>query len=116
MWGGGVGNRADRPVRRDPFSRRVRKNGGQIDQPRCLIDGSRLHRGDLMLAQGLADDIEATRQRRIAKAVVGTSRLIGTNGRDQRLLGIDELGLRFGERRRKARYGLAGPMHGSPPR
>jgi hypothetical protein len=39
----------DRPVRRDPFPRRVRKNGGQIDQPRCLVDGSRLYRGDLML-------------------------------------------------------------------
>jgi hypothetical protein len=94
----------------------VRKNGGQIDQPLCLVDGSRLYRGDLMLAQGLADDIEPARQRRVTEALYRTSTVSRSNRRDQRLLRIDELGLRFGERRREARYGWTGPMHGSPPR
>jgi hypothetical protein len=43
-------NRADWPVRGDPFSRRMRQYRCQIDDPRRLIDHRSLHGSDLMLA------------------------------------------------------------------
>ena len=39
--------------------------GGQIDHPSGLVDGGGLHRGDLMLPQRLAHDVEPAGERRI---------------------------------------------------
>jgi hypothetical protein len=43
------------------------RNGAEPDNARGVIDRSGLHRRDLMLAQGLAHNVEATLERRIAK-------------------------------------------------
>ena len=58
MRGGGLGDGADRPVRGDPFPGGMGQHGGQIDDAGGLIDGGSLYRRDLMLAQGLAHDLE----------------------------------------------------------
>src|SRR6266851_3258413 len=50
--GRGVGEPADRPIRRDPFSRGVGEHRGQADGAARGVDGSRLNRGDLLLAKG----------------------------------------------------------------
>ena len=47
----------------------MRQDRGEIDDPGALVDRGRLYRGALMLAQDLADDIEPTRQRRVAKGL-----------------------------------------------
>ena len=89
----GFGNRADRPVRSDPFARGMREHGCQIDDPGCLVDRSGLHGGDLILAQSLAHDLEPAGKRRIAElpcAALTASRL---NRTDQRLLRIREFDL-----------------------
>ena len=65
--GGCLGDGADRPVRGDPFPRGMRQHGGQVDDARALVDRGGLHGGDLMLAQGLAHDVETARQRGIAE-------------------------------------------------
>jgi len=64
MWG--LADRADRPIRGNPFSRGVGQDGRQIDRASGLVDGGRLHGSDLMLPQGLAHDVEPARQRGIA--------------------------------------------------
>jgi len=46
---GRVGNRADRPIRGDPLPWGVCQDRGQIDCAGDLIDGGRLHRGDLVI-------------------------------------------------------------------
>jgi hypothetical protein len=43
---------------------------GEIDQAGRLVDGGRLHRGNLVLAKNLAHNIETARQRRITKGLV----------------------------------------------
>src|SRR6266566_7005984 len=63
----GLGYRADRPIRGDPFSRGMGKHRRQIDDADRLIDRGSLHRGDLMLAQSLAHDLKPTRKRRISE-------------------------------------------------
>src|SRR5262249_17349791 len=55
----GLGDGADRPVRSDPFSRRMRKHGRQVDYPARLVDRGGLHGRDLMLTKRLAHDVEA---------------------------------------------------------
>src|SRR5271169_3843212 len=59
--GGRVGDSADRPIRGDPLSRRMGQYGRQVDGAGSLIDGSRLHGCDFVLAQGLANNVEAAR-------------------------------------------------------
>ena len=54
---GGFGDWADRPVQRDPLAGGVRRKGGQPDMASVLVDSSGLDRGDLVLAQALAEDI-----------------------------------------------------------
>ena len=49
------------------FPRSMRQHGRQIDDACAVVDRRGLHGGDLMLAQGLAHDVEPARQWRIAK-------------------------------------------------
>ena len=78
MRGRGLADGADRPVRGNPFPGRMRQHGRQIDDARGLIDRGGLHRRDLMLAQGLAHDVEAARQRRIAEGLLGLAAAIAS--------------------------------------
>ena len=50
VWRRRLGNWTNRPVRGDPFSRRMRKHSCEIDDPRRLIDCCSLYGRDLMLA------------------------------------------------------------------
>ena len=63
----GLGNRANRPVRGDPFARGMREHGRQIHDTGRLINRGRLHRGDLMLTEGLAYDLKTTGKRRVTE-------------------------------------------------
>ncbi len=48
---------ADRPIGRDPLSRRVGENRGQADGAGRGIDGGGLDGRDLLLAQGLTNNV-----------------------------------------------------------
>ena len=61
MRGRGLTDRAYRPIRGDPFSRGMGQHGRQIDRASGLVDGGHLHGSDLMLAQGLAYNVETAR-------------------------------------------------------
>ncbi len=65
--------------------------------PAALVDRGGLNRGDLMLAQGLAHDLKPAGERahsgRFARPRAGSA----TDGGDQRLFRVGELGLRLGE-------------------
>src|SRR6266567_8160453 len=54
-----VADRAYRPIRGDPFARGVGEYGSQRDRAGRLVDRRGLQDGDLVLAQGLAHDVEA---------------------------------------------------------
>ena len=71
---------------------------GEADETRLFVDRGRLHRRDLVAAERLAHDVEAARQRRVAKRLIMIARMGGANGGDERLLWIGELRLRLGER------------------
>ena len=58
VWGRGLADRANRPVRGDPLARRMRQNRGEVDDAAGLVDRGCLHNGDLMLAEDLADAVE----------------------------------------------------------
>ena len=58
---GDLRKRAYRPIGCDPFPRRMGEQCRQIQHSGGLIDCRGLNDGDLMLAEGFADDIEATR-------------------------------------------------------
>jgi hypothetical protein len=49
------------------------KHSGQIDDAGRLVDRSGLYRGDLMLPQRLAHDVEPARQRGIAEGALALS-------------------------------------------
>ena len=70
----GVADRANRPIRRQPFTGSVGEHGRQSYQASVLIDLGRLHSRDLMPAQALAHDFKTARQRRIAERPVGFPR------------------------------------------
>src|SRR5262249_31123193 len=74
-----------------------------------------LHRCDLMLAERLAHDVEAARQRCIAKGAFPFSRPRDSNRGGERLFGGDELGLGLSQGRGKSPDRLTGSLHGSPP-
>ena len=88
---------------------------GEADEPRLLVDRRRLNGRDLVPAERLAHDVEAARERRVAKGLIVLARIGRANGGDQRLLRIGELGLRLGERGGDRPDGLTGPLHGFPP-
>ena len=112
---GSFGYGTDRPIRCDPFAGGVRKRGGQIDHSGRMVDGGRLHGRNLMLAERLAHDVEATRERRIAEAALPLPYPAGPDRGRQRLFRVDELGLGLGQGRGEGRDRFTGSGHGSPP-
>src|SRR5580658_2209702 len=76
---GGFGDGTDRPVRGDPFARRMRQRGGETDEPRGLIYGGGLDRCDLMLTESFAHNVETARERRIAEASLRPSATPGAD-------------------------------------
>ena len=91
------------------------ERGGEADEPRLLVDRGGLNRCDLVAAERLAHDVEAARQRRVAKGLILIARIGRANGGDQRLLRIGEFGLRLGQRRGDRPDRFTGPLHGCPP-
>jgi hypothetical protein len=94
-WGFAVSARGQTGQSDVIYSQEERR--GQIDHASGLIDGGRLYRGDLVLAERLAHDIEATGKRRIAKAAPALPCAAGPDRQRQGLFRIDELGLRPGQ-------------------
>ena len=92
-----LGDRTDRPVRGNPFARGVRKHGGQIDDACGLVDRGGLDRGDLVLPQRLAHDVEAARQGRIAEAAIPLPWPPAADRGGQRFFRVDEFGLGLGQ-------------------
>jgi hypothetical protein len=92
-----VAHRAHRPFRGDPFARRMGEHGGEGDQTGRLVDGRSLENSDLMLAESLADDLEAARKRGVAETALRGPCPVGPNNRGQRLFRVAQLGLRLGE-------------------
>jgi hypothetical protein len=74
---------ANRPIGGDPLARAMRQHCRQIDDPGGLIDGGGLHHRDFMLAQGIAHDVEASRQRRIAEYTLSFVGIIGADRSDE---------------------------------
>ena len=81
----------------------MREHGRKSDETRLGVNRSRLDRCDFMLAQGLAHDLKPARKRGIAEGAGFLARERGVDGRGQRLLGVLQLALRFGESRRNRR-------------
>jgi hypothetical protein len=54
-----IAERADWPVRRDPFAGGVGKDGRKPDHTGLLIDNRRLHNGQFVFAKGLSNNLEA---------------------------------------------------------
>src|SRR6266851_3525494 len=71
---GGFADRAHRPVRRDPFPGGMGQERGQPDLAGILVDGGGLHRGDLMLPETFANDIQAAREGSVAEGLVALPR------------------------------------------
>jgi hypothetical protein len=51
------------------------ERGGEADKPRLIVDICRLDGCDLMTAERLAHDLEAARERRIAKGLIMIARM-----------------------------------------
>src|ERR1700692_545437 len=94
----------------------MRKRGCETDKAGGLIDGGRLYRRNLMLAECFAHNVETAGERRITEAAIGTSRPPGADRCRQRFLGIDQFGLRLGQGTRQGGYRFTGPLHDYPPR
>ena len=88
---------------------------GETDKPRLLVDRRRLDGRDFMTAEGFPHDIEAARERRIAKGLIMIARVHRPNGRGQRFLRIGRLRLSLRQRRGDRPNSFTGPLHGSPP-
>jgi hypothetical protein len=71
----------------------MRQYSRQTDYASSVINRRGLHRGDLMLAQGFAYDLESAGERRIAERPFDPTRAIAPDGGHQRLLGVGEFGL-----------------------
>jgi hypothetical protein len=71
----------------------MRQDGRQIDEAGCLVDRRGLHGGDLMLTKRLAHDVEATRERRIAKGAFPFARSASSYRGGERFFRVDEFGL-----------------------
>src|SRR5262249_16316024 len=74
-----------------------------------------LTRGDSMLPQRLAHDVEPARERRIAEAALAFPWPAGADGSRERLFWIDQFGLGLGQGRGQRRDRFTGPGHGGPP-
>src|SRR5262245_16162988 len=91
------------------------ERGGEIDHPDCRIDGGRLHRGDLVLPQRLAYDVEAGCQRRIAEAALSLPWPCAPDRGGEGLFRVDKLSLRLRQCTCQNGDRFTGPGHGSPP-
>ena len=78
----------------------------QIDDSRRLIDHRGLHGRDLMLAQGLANDLEPAGKRRIAELPWTALPALRLDRADQRFLRIGEFDLCLGQRGGECSDGL----------
>src|SRR6516165_7388072 len=56
-----IGDLADRPIRRDPFPRRMREDGGEAKKASFCIDTRRLDCCNLMHAKAFADNVQTAR-------------------------------------------------------
>ncbi len=90
-------NGTDRPIRGDPFARGVGEHRRQVENAGRLVDGGGLHRRDLMLTERFSHDVEAARQRCIAKGAFSCPRPCSSNRSGERLFRVDELGLGLGQ-------------------
>ena len=115
MWRGGLRDRTDRPVRRQPFAGGMGQGRGQSDQACGLINRGGLDGRDLIPAQALSDQIEPIGERGIAEAAVAFAREWRADGGGQRLLGIGDLELGLGERCGDGADRFTGALHRSPP-
>jgi hypothetical protein len=65
---------------------------------------------DLVLAKGLAHDVEPACERRVTEALLRITWATGPDRGGQRLFGIDEFGLRLGERCGERRNRFTGSL------
>src|SRR5215213_3909149 len=94
----------------------MREYGVQAHHPGRLIERGGLNQCYLVLAECLSDEIEAVRQRCIAKASFSTlAPAIVADGRGHGLFGIDQLDLRLGEGRCNGGDSRTRLMHERPP-
>src|SRR5438046_4247901 len=106
-------DRADWPVGSDPFTRSVCQHRGQIHRSSGLVDRGRLYSGDLVLAQGLAHDLEPARQRRISERLLGLA-FVSDCG-NEGLFWVDELRLSLAKSTSQSCYGVTRPVADQPP-
>src|SRR6516164_5839676 len=83
---------------------------GQTGQSEAI-----LYDRDLVLAERLAHDVEATCQRGITEGALALSWSSAPDGRGQRLLRVDKLGLRLGQRGSECGERFTASRHGRPP-
>src|SRR6516165_3361074 len=88
------------------------QNRTKPDNSGGLVNRSGLHRSDLMLAQSLAHDVEPARQRGITERSLCRANLVRADRADQRLFGIDELGLSLGQCRSDCASRFTTALHG----
>ena len=81
-----------------------------------LVDGGGLNDSNLVLAEGLADDIEPARERGVAEGPIGFARKRGADSGRQRLFRVSEVALGPGERRSNGANGVTGAVRWPPPR
>ena len=81
----------------------------------CLIDGSGLNHGDLVLTQRLANNFEPIRQGRVAEGAFRLASSSGSDRRGERFFRVDEVRLRLGQGCSQSGKGFTGAMHGPPP-
>jgi hypothetical protein len=84
---------------------------GETDHFRLLVDRCRLDGRALVAAKHLAYDIEAARERGIAKRLITFAEVRCAKGRNQRFLRIGEFGLRLRERGGDCPDRFTGPLH-----
>ena len=70
------------------FTVPISTSSGQIQS--AVDNGGRLDRGNLMLSQGLAHDVQPGRQRRIAEDLFGSARSVPADGRKEGFLRFDK--------------------------
>src|SRR5262245_40180193 len=68
-----------------------------------------------MLTQRLADDVEATRERRVPKGASCLTRRFSSNRSCEGLFGVDEVGLGLRQSCGQSGNRLTGSLHGSSP-
>lgn len=93
----------------------LRQQRDKPDLAAGLIDRGGLHRGNLVLAKALADDINAAAERSIVEGPVTLAGEWRAVGRDQGFFRVGELALGLGERHGDGANGVTGAVHRQPP-